>query len=254
MDLKNKNVVFVGFGGIGFESCKCLMSKNLANLMILDVTECPDKLKAIQLLNKTTNVKFIKCDITNKTSIKNAFDQIVKAIKYIDVLVNGAGILKERNVELTINVNLIGLINTTLEALPYMDKAAKGRGGVILNISSVAGLEPMGSTCIYSASKFGVIGFTRSLADPVYYERTGVTILGLCPGLTHTPLTANSNLSETFDYSLPMAPQMRAMPPQSASKAGELLVEIIENEENGTIWIAENSARTKVDFKPYWTY
>lgn len=74
------------------------------------------------------------------------------------------GVMADRNIELTININLIGLINTTMEALPYMDKTQKGRGGLILNIASSLGLEPCGAIAIYSASKFGVVGFTRCLA------------------------------------------------------------------------------------------
>lgn len=126
--------------------------------------ENPEALQSLQGMNNKTKVTFIKCDVTDKTSIKNAIDQVAKSLHYIDVLVNGAGVISDRNVELTINVNLIGLINTTLEALPYMDKSQNGRGGVILNIASVLGLEPCGSIAVYSASKFGVIGFTRSLA------------------------------------------------------------------------------------------
>ena len=126
-----------------------------------------ENLKAIQTLqaiNPKTKVVYMKFDVTNKTSIKNTISEVVAMVKYIDVLVNGAGVISDRNIEFTINVNLIGLINTTMEALPYMDKAQKGRGGVLLNIASVLGLEPCPPIAVYSASKFGVVGFTRSLS------------------------------------------------------------------------------------------
>lgn len=126
--------------------------------------ENPQALQLLQSMNKKTKVTYIKCDVTSKASIKNAIDQVVKLLRYIDVLVNGAGVIADRNVEFTIGVNLIGLINTTMEAMPYMDKSQKGRGGVILNIASVLGLEPCPPIAVYSASKFGVVGFTRSLA------------------------------------------------------------------------------------------
>lgn len=115
-------------------------------------------------MNIGTKVHFIKCDITDKSSIKNAVAAVVQSIPYIDVLVNAAGVLADRNIELTINVNLLGLINMTMEVLPYMDKTQNGRGGVIMNVASSLGLVPCPAIAIYSASKFGVIGFTRSLA------------------------------------------------------------------------------------------
>lgn len=129
--------------------------------------ENPKAIQALQAMNTKTKVMYLKFDVTDKMSIKNTITQIVNIMKYIDVLVNGAGVIADRRIEMTININLIGLINTTMEALPYMDKSQKGRGGVIVNIASVLGLEPCPPIAVYSASKFGVVGFTRSLAVSV---------------------------------------------------------------------------------------
>ncbi|XP_005190984.2 alcohol dehydrogenase [Musca domestica] len=253
MNLSGKNVVFVaGFGGIGFEACKQLMSRNVANLFLLDVMENPQALQHLQDMNKKTKVTFIKCDVTDKNSIKNAIGHVVKSVQYIDVLVNGAGVIADRNVEFTINVNLIGLINTTLEAMPYMDKSQKGRGGVILNIASVLGLEPCPPIAVYSASKFGVVGFTRSLADPFYYNRSGVVITGLCPGLTESPMTANPKISDTFEYSKPLTDKIFSAPRQPAAKAGEHLVQVLEMAQNDTLWITDRFAIKKVEHKLFW--
>ncbi|XP_013118121.2 alcohol dehydrogenase [Stomoxys calcitrans] len=252
MDLSGKNVVYVGLGGIGFEACKQLMEKNLANLAVLDLAENPENIQSIQAIDKATKVCFIKCDVTNKASIKEALAEAVNLFQFIDVLVNGAGVIADRNVELTINVNLIGLINTTLEALPYMDKEQKGRGGVVLNIASVLGLEPCGCICVYSASKFGVVGFTRSLSDPFYYNRTGVAVVGLCPGFTSTAMTTAPKISDTFEYSKPLTDEVFSLPFQPAAIAGEHLVQVIEKAENGSHWITDRCNLTKVDFKTFW--
>ena len=132
--------------------------------------ENPKAIQTLQAINPKTKVVYMKFDVTNKTSIKNTISQVVAMVKYIDVLVNGAGVISDRNIEFTINVNLIGLINTTMEALPYMDKTQKGRGGVLLNIASVLGLEPCPPIAVYSASKFGVVGFTRSLSVNILFN------------------------------------------------------------------------------------
>ncbi|XP_065358335.1 alcohol dehydrogenase-like [Calliphora vicina] len=253
MDLTGKNVVFVaGLGGIGFEACKQLMTRNAAYLIILDVMENDKAIQELQAMNPKTKVIYMKFDVTDKTSIKNTFNQIVSTVTYIDVLVNGAGVIADRNIEFTINVNLIGLINTTMEALPYMDKTQKGRGGVILNIASVLGLEPCSPICVYSASKFGVVGFTRSLSDPYYYNRSGVVITALCPGLTESPMTANPKISDTFEYSKPLTDQIFSAYRQPAAKAGEHLVQIIEMAQNGTMWISDRMKMTKVEPKVFW--
>lgn len=125
-------------------------------------------IRTLAAINPRTVVIYKKFDITDKAVIKNTFDEIVKTVQYIDVLINGAGVILDRNIELAININLTGLINTTMEALPYMDKTQKGRGGVLLNIASVLGLEPSPAVAVYSATKFGVIGFTRSLSVNIY--------------------------------------------------------------------------------------
>ncbi|TMW50025.1 hypothetical protein DOY81_004891 [Sarcophaga bullata] len=253
MDLTGKNVVFVaGLGGIGFEACKQLMTRNVAYLVVLDVVDNPKAVQTLQAINPKTKVVYMKFDVTNKTVIKNTISQVVAMVKYIDVLVNGAGVIADRNIELTINVNLIGLINTTMEALPYMDKTQKGRGGVLLNIASVLGLEPCPPIAVYSASKFGVVGFTRSLSDQYYFNRSGVAVTAICPGLTESPMTANPTISDTFEYSKPLTDHVFSAPRQPAAKAGEHLVKIIEMAQNGTMWISDRSTLTKVEPKLFW--
>lgn len=83
---------------------------------------------------------------------------------YIDVLINGATLCDENDIDATINTNLTGMMNTCATVLPYMDKQQLGKGGLIVNVTSVVGLDPSPVFCAYSAAKFGVIGFTRSLA------------------------------------------------------------------------------------------
>ncbi|XP_073820185.1 alcohol dehydrogenase-like [Musca autumnalis] len=253
MDLTGKNVVFVaGFGGIGFEACKQLMNRNVANLFLLDIMENPTGLQQLQDLNKNTKVTYLKCDVTDKNCIKNVINQVVESVQYIDVLVNGAGVVAERNVEFAVNVNLIGLINTTLEAMPYMDKSQKGRGGVILNIASVLGLEPWGGISVYSATKFGVVGFTRSMADPFYYNRSGVAFTGLCPGLTITPMTTNPDMSPTLEDAKPLIDKLCTAEWQPAAKAGEHVVQVLEMAQNDSLWISDRGALSKVEYKVYW--
>lgn len=96
--------------------------------------------------------------------MKQYFDEVMVQMDYIDVLINGATLCDEQDIDATVNTNLTGMMNTCATVLPYMDKKQLGKGGIIVNVTSVVGLDPSPVFCAYSASKFGVIGFTRSLA------------------------------------------------------------------------------------------
>uniref|UniRef100_T1H1V1 Uncharacterized protein n=1 Tax=Megaselia scalaris TaxID=36166 RepID=T1H1V1_MEGSC len=133
-DLKGKNIVFVaGLGGIGLASCTSFLKRKVANLVILDVVEKPEVIHNLRSNYTETNIDFMAVDVSKKSNIELCLNEIIKKIQYIDILVNGAGIVADQNVELAIAVNLTGLINTTLLAIPLMDKSKNGRGGIIVN-------------------------------------------------------------------------------------------------------------------------
>ncbi|KAL5292258.1 hypothetical protein ACFFRR_011195 [Megaselia abdita] len=251
LDLKGKNVLFVGgFGGIGLESVKSFLTRKVAFMYILDNMEDYKIIESLQKDHPSTMIAFNRLDVTDSTEIENKLKEVVKAMKYIDVLVNGAGICVERNVEKTIAVNLVGLINTTLKALDYMDKSQGGRGGVIVNIASVLGLEPAPGVATYTASKHGVIGFTRSLSHDLYYKRTGVIHMAVCPGATKTPLL--NTIDGTFDYSQELITPLLTCKSQTPKVMGELLVKTVEISKNGGIFICDLGTLREVEFKKHW--
>lgn len=89
------------------------------------------------------------------------------------------------------------MVQGNLLGLKYMTKENSGNGGVIINMSSITGLQATSACPIYSGTKHFVIGFSRSLGDSYHYDRTGVKIITLCPGVTDTaqPAQAESSLS-----------------------------------------------------------
>ncbi|KAL5292256.1 hypothetical protein ACFFRR_011194 [Megaselia abdita] len=211
--------------------------------------------KIIQTLQKdhpNTKIAFDRLDVTDSTEIESKLKEVVKAMKYIDVLVNGAGIVMERNVEKTIAVNLVGLINTTLKALDYMDKSKGGRGGVVVNIASVLGLEPAHGIATYTASKHGVIGFTKSLAHDVYFQKTGVIHIAVCPGITRTPLL--NTIDGTFEYSKDLVNQLLTCKFQTPEIMGEHLVKSVEISRNGGIYICDLGTLKEAELKKHWDF
>jgi NADP-dependent 3-hydroxy acid dehydrogenase YdfG len=119
-------------------------------------------------LTKFDNVKIIPCDITCLDSIKTAIKEGIATFKRIDVLVNNAGYYaigpleaaSQEQIKQQIDTNLLGLITTTKEIIPYFRNQ---KAGTIINISSIAGIISVPLQSLYHATKWGVEGFSEAL-------------------------------------------------------------------------------------------
>lgn len=127
-------------------------------------------------------------DVRHRQNFEKAFHTAVDHFERIDGIINAAGIIEESCAEDVIGVNVIGVINGTQIALDHMSTAKGGRGGLIVNIASVLGLDYVYTFPIYTASKHAVVGYTRSMADKKIENRFGVKFVTICPGFTSTPL------------------------------------------------------------------
>ena len=134
----------------------------------------------------------IKTNIADFSSVMNAAEQTIKQIGGIDILVNSAGItgptvpVTEFSVEgweQTIAINLNGTFFTNKAVVPHMISQNYGR---IVNIASIAGKEGNPNASAYSASKAGVIGFTKSLAKEL--AKTNITVNAVTPAAVRTPI------------------------------------------------------------------
>ena len=133
-----------------------------------------------------------KCDVTDFEKCEEFVKGVITEFGKIDVLVNNAGItkdgllmrMKKQDFEDVIDVNLIGTFNLTRNVIPYMIKAKQGR---IINISSVVGISGNAGQTNYSASKAGIIGFTKSLAKEV--ASRNITVNAVAPGFIQTQMT-----------------------------------------------------------------
>lgn len=140
----------------------------------------------------------VKClavqgDVSNFDDTKRLVDEVINEFGTIDVLVNNAGITKDmlilrmqkEDFESVINVNLTGTFNVTKNVVPYMMKKRSGR---IINISSVVGISGNAGQTNYSASKAGIIGFTKSLAKEV--ASRNILVNAVAPGFIETDMTS----------------------------------------------------------------
>ncbi|XP_071663795.1 15-hydroxyprostaglandin dehydrogenase [NAD(+)] isoform X3 [Patagioenas fasciata] len=154
-----------GAQGIGRAFVQALLGKG-AKVALLDRnSEAGQESKAaLDEQFEGQRTVFIQCDVTDQEQLRGAFKKVIEHFGRLDIVVNNAGVNNEKDWESTIQINLTSVIRGTYLGLEYMGKGNGGDGGVIINISSLAGLMPAAFQPVYCATKHGVIGFTRSIA------------------------------------------------------------------------------------------
>ena len=134
----------------------------------------------------------VQGDVSKYEDCERFVKEIIEKFGHIDVLVNNAGItrdcllirMKEEDFKQVIDTNLGGTYNVTKNVISYMMKAHSGR---IINISSVVGIVGNAGQTNYSASKAGIIGFTKSLAKEV--ASRNILVNAIAPGFIETDMT-----------------------------------------------------------------
>lgn len=167
MDLKDKVVLITGSSiGIGRETAYKFASGGARVI----VTYYKDKIEAQKVGEKcqelgASEVLVLHLNVMDDQSIKDVVSEVVKKFGGIDILINNAGFLVWKNfidydfsdIEAETRTNLEGLIKMTRESLPHIKE-------MIINISSVLGFSGGVNATVYSATKWGVRGFTKSIA------------------------------------------------------------------------------------------
>ncbi len=154
-------------------------------------------------------VSIEQADVSDHVQAKRMVDSVVKEYGRIDVLVNNAGIVRDGLLMLmpekdwtdVVNVNLTGVFNCAKSVCEYM---IGQKSGVVINISSLSGLTGLPGQTNYSASKGGVIAFTKALSKEL--AAFGVRVNAVAPGVIETEITGslNSRTKDAFLASIPL--------------------------------------------------
>ncbi|KAK5639739.1 hypothetical protein RI129_010550 [Pyrocoelia pectoralis] len=211
--------------------------------------------KALNEVFGDGKVIFIPTDVGNQVQLENAFRVSIDHWRRLDIVVNNAGVFNENNWRLMMNVNAVGALQGTLLALEYMSSKGKGgRGGVLINVSSISAINSIFYGPIYAGTKNFIVGLSRSLGNEVYYDYNHVRILTLCPGATITNILGNFTVKEVLPIFFspdegPAAQAIKNDKYQRPSSVGKAFVFLIKKGSNGSVWVVEDDQLPyEVDF------
>ena len=188
MSLKNKKVIITGAtGGIGNSLAKRFVEEG-AKVLATGTKE--EKLK--ELKNELSNIEIEKFNLADHSQIEAFMDSAAKKIDGLDILVNNAGInldsltirLSEENWKKVLDINLT---STFLMCKSAIKKMIKNKSGKIINITSIVGHTGNFGQTNYSASKAGIVAFSKSLA--LEYAKKNININCVSPGFIKTEMT-----------------------------------------------------------------
>ena len=195
--------------GIGKALAEHIASKTSHHLIatarnISDLQYLPDN---------NTKILKLALDVTSPDAVSSAIEQSIGQFSNIDVLVNSAGYALSGDTESAteaemhdiMETNFFGTVRTTLAALPHMRRG--GRGGIVMNISSVAGVCAFPGHAFYHASKHAVEGWTESLAKEVSQD-WGISFCIVEPAAVKTNFEGHSkkNTMPHPEYADPKMP------------------------------------------------
>lgn len=211
-------IITGGARGIGEGVCEvfCREGATVAMWDVLDGSEVVERIS-----NLGGNIFYQKVDVTSIESVNKAVNFIINNYGKIEILINNAGIIRDKSfMKMTekewddvINVNLKSLFVVSKAVLPFMKEKGYGR---IVSASSINGFQGAFGQTNYSATKAGISGFTRSLCKEV--GKYGITVNAVAPGFIKSVMT-ESMPKDVIEAGVNMIPVKRIGTPEDMGQA-----------------------------------
>lgn len=228
----------------GYKVAICSRHEKDVNAGVKALKKEMAKVKEFAKLKKTDDgVLGLVVDVSKESEWKKLVGEVVKKWGRIDVLVNNAGILLQKDIMNTslddmkniLDVNLLAAFLGIKAVVPYMKKQ---KGGRIVNTASIAGLRAYSYLSAYCASKHAVIGLTKVAA--VEFAPFNIRVNAVCPGAVDTPMTSGINKDKKL-----MESTLSGIPLHRMGKPEELgaVIGFLADEESsfvtGTTYVAD---------------
>ncbi|MBM7841193.1 3-oxoacyl-[acyl-carrier protein] reductase [Alkalihalobacillus xiaoxiensis] len=208
--IKGKTAIVTGAGkGIG-KAIALGLAKEGVNVGILARSEETLKRTVAEISALDVNVAYAAADVSSAEEVNQAIEQIKGELGSADILINNAGIgsfaplmeMDPADWKKMIDINLMGTYYVTRAVLPQL---IEKNAGDIINVASTSGLNGSPGSSAYSASKFGVIGLTESLAQEV--RRNNIRVTALTPSTVATDLVKDTGLVDESKIEQYMHPE-----------------------------------------------
>ena len=199
----NKKVAIVtgSSSGIGLETSLLLARNGFYTYATMRDTFKSDNIEKIAN-EENLPLEVLSMDVDNDTSVRNAIHKILDEKKKIDILVNNAGyglfgalediVIEE--IKKQFETNLFGAIRTIKEVLPTMREQ---KNGIIINVTSIAGVVGIPAECIYVSTKFALEGLSESISYEL--QPYGIKVILVEPGVINTNFVSNIKFSNKTD-------------------------------------------------------
>jgi 3-oxoacyl-[acyl-carrier protein] reductase len=237
LDLTGKVALVTGAAqGIG-KAVAMLLAQRGADIIISDVNLEKAEETSKEIATLGPRAMAIRANVAVVEEVEKMVQAIIERFGQIHILVNNAGIARdklllrmtEEDWDLVLDINLKGTFNCTKAVIRYMSKQ---RYGKIVNIASVVGEMGNAGQANYSASKAGVIGFTKTIARE--FASRGINVNAIAPGYIVTPMT--EVLPEKAKEDLKrMIPMERLGQPEDVAQAALFLVSEASNYITGQV-------------------
>lgn len=208
MILQNKVAVVTGGSrGIGKAISEKFAAEGASVAILYSSNSASADAVVEEIRNAGGTAKAYQCHVENSDEVGKTIDEVVNDLGKIDILINNAGItrdkllmmMKEEDFDDVISVNLKGAYNTMRKVCPML---ARQRWGRVINLSSIAGINGNAGQVNYSASKAGLIGMTKSAARE--FAGRGITVNAIAPGFVETDMTEKFASDENVMKRIPV--------------------------------------------------